>query len=52
VAWGLKDKNGKFRSRRSFKQDLRQDSNEPWEVRRAEKTVPSIVKTLKKIKNK
>ena len=34
MVWALKDKNGKFRSRRSFKQDLRQDSLEPWEKRR------------------
>lgn len=32
--WNLRDTNGKFRSRRAFKQDLRQDSEEPWEVRR------------------
>ena len=32
--WKLKDKNGKFRSRRSFKQDLKEDSNELWEQRR------------------
>ena len=32
--WALKDKNGKYRSRRSFKQDLKQDSEEEWEIRR------------------
>lgn len=32
--WNLRDKNGKFRSRRAFKQDMRQQSQEPWEKRR------------------
>ena len=32
--WNLRDTHGKFRSRRAFKQDLRQDSQEEWEVRR------------------
>lgn len=35
--WKLKDKNGKFRSRKSFKQDCAMDSDEPWEVARKKK---------------
>jgi len=29
--WNLHDKDGKYRSRRAFKQDCRLDSEEPWE---------------------
>ena len=32
--WKLKDKNGKFRSSRAFKQDCAQDSEEEWEKKR------------------
>ena len=32
--WALKDKNGKYRSRRAFKQDCARDSDEPWELGR------------------
>jgi hypothetical protein len=32
MSWNLRDKNGKFRSRRAFKQDCAQVSEEPWEV--------------------
>lgn len=32
--WSLKDKNGKFRSRKAFKLDCAKDSNEEWEVLR------------------
>lgn len=48
--WSLKDKHGKFRSRRAFKQDLKQDSKESWEIERQKKKIPSIIKTLKSIK--
>ena len=37
MAWNLRDKNGRFRSRKAFKQDMRQDSEEPWERRRKKK---------------
>ena len=32
MTWKLKDKSGKFRSKKSFKLDLAKDSQEPWEV--------------------
>jgi hypothetical protein len=35
--WKLRDKHGWFRSCKSFKQDLAQDSDEPWEVARLKK---------------
>ena len=38
MKWKLKDKNGKFRSRRAFNQDCDNDSEEPWEVRRRQKS--------------
>lgn len=34
MPWNLRDKNGKFRSRKSFKLDCAKDSQEPWEKRR------------------
>jgi len=37
MAWKLRTKKGKFRSRRSFKSDCKKDSKEPWEVRRSKK---------------
>jgi len=37
MVWNLRDKNGKFRSRKSFKLDLAKDSDEPWEVLRRKK---------------
>lgn len=37
MRWGLKDKNGKYRSRKAFKQDLKNDSEEPWEKARVKK---------------
>lgn len=32
--WGLKDKDGLFRSRNAFKKDCKHDSSEDWEIRR------------------
>lgn len=37
--WKLKDKDGKYRSSRAFKQDQARDSKEPWEVKRRAKKV-------------
>ena len=41
--WKLKDKNGKYRSRRSFKQDCMLDSDESWEQRRIIKNKPKEI---------
>jgi len=37
MSWNLHDKNGKYRSRRAFKSDCSQDSEEPWEINRKKK---------------
>lgn len=48
--WALKDKDGKYRSRRAFKQDCNNDSEEPWEIRRKKGSggVPSMMESVKK----
>ena len=38
MSWMLKDKKGKFRSRKSFKKDMSMDSMESWEVQRKKKS--------------
>lgn len=38
MSWNCRDKNGKFRSRRAYKQDASQDSEEPWEQNRRKNT--------------
>ena len=50
--WALKDKNGKYRSRRSFKQDCRLDSEEPWEQERINKSSTKVMDSMNLFKKK
>ena len=47
--WKLKDKNGKYRSRRSFKQDCMLDSDESWEQRRIIKYIGKAIFQTKEL---
>ena len=48
--WALKDKNGKYRSRRAFKQDCANDSEEPWEQNKKSTKVMDSMNLFKKKK--
>lgn len=37
MSWNLRDMDGKFRSRKAYKQDAAQDSQQPWELARKKK---------------